>query len=161
LEVIKGYYSSVRAATGRILLNVNVSHAVFYRPERLEVLMDGFRQEHGRNLVSLQKFLKGVRVQVTHLPARKDKNGQSIRRIKTIFGLANKNDGHGQEKPVKVANFGCGAKEVEFFQGDRPGQKPSTKPGSKTAPNRYVSVFQFFLKGKSTDASHHLRHQTY
>jgi eukaryotic translation initiation factor 2C len=147
LQVIRGYYSSVRAATGRILLNVNVSHTVFIRPDRLDTLINGFRREYGRNTQALQKFLEKVRVQVDHLPAKKNKSGQSIQRVKTIFGLANSNDGQGQQNPPRVANFGSGAKEVEFFHGDLPGQKPSEKPGAKVAPNKYVTVFQFFLKG--------------
>ncbi|KAI9766392.1 MAG: hypothetical protein M1839_004912 [Geoglossum umbratile] len=146
LQVIRGYYSSVRAATGRILLNVNVSHSVFYKPDRLDALIQGFRRDYGWNLYALQKFLDKVRVQVNHLPARKNKKGQHLQRIKTIFGLANKNDGQGQQNPPNVKNFGSGAKGVEFFHGDLPGQKPSTKPGAKAAPNRYVTVFQFFLK---------------
>ncbi|KAH0536301.1 hypothetical protein FGG08_006816 [Glutinoglossum americanum] len=148
LEVIRGYYSSVRAATGRILLNVNVSHAVFYKPDRLDVVMRGFRQAHGPNPLSLQRFLKGVRVQVTHLLAKKDKSGQPIKRVKTIFRLANRDDGQGQGNPPRVTSPGCGAQGVEFFHGDPPGQKPSTKPGAKVAPNRYISVFQFFQQGK-------------
>ncbi|KAI9763510.1 MAG: hypothetical protein M1840_000463 [Geoglossum simile] len=146
LQVIRGYYSSVRAATGRILLNVNVSHTVFIRPDRLDILINSFRRDYGRNVNTLQKFLERVRVEVNHLPAKKNKSGQSIQRVKTISGLATKNDGQGQQNPPRVASFGCGAKEVEFFFGDLPGQKPSTKPGAKVAPKKYITVFEFFLK---------------
>lgn len=150
LQAIRGYYTSVRAATGRILVNVNVSHDVFLKPGGLDQLIEDFGNEYGPNVYRLEKFLKGVRVELIHLPARKGKNGQVKRRIKTIFGLANTNDGHGREKPPKVAKFGAGALEVQFFHGDLPGKGPGIKPGAKAPPNDYVTVFNFFQKGKST-----------
>jgi eukaryotic translation initiation factor 2C len=38
LESLRGYYQSVRPATGGILLNINVTHGVFFEPLRLDLL---------------------------------------------------------------------------------------------------------------------------
>lgn len=146
LQAIRGYFTSVRAATGRILININVSHSVFYEPGRLDQIIVKWGNENGTNRYKLEQFLKRVRVQVTHLKAKKP-------RIKTIFSLANKNDGQ-RPNPPKVASFGAGPKGVEFFQGDPPGQTPSTKPGAKAPPNKYISVFQFFKNGILSNLSH-------
>jgi eukaryotic translation initiation factor 2C len=39
LEVIPGFFSSVRLATCRILVNINVRHDAFYRADPLPSLM--------------------------------------------------------------------------------------------------------------------------
>jgi eukaryotic translation initiation factor 2C len=39
LEVIRGFFSSVRLATFRILVNINIRHDAFYRADPLPSLM--------------------------------------------------------------------------------------------------------------------------
>lgn len=159
LEVIRGFFSSVRTATCRILVNVQVSHGAFYRAGPLPALMNSYGV---RNTVALEKFLKSVRVQTTHLPEKRNKAGEVIPRIKTIFGLARKDDGHRMAHPPRVKQHGAGAKDVEFWldeQGssdDKP--KAEAKGGAKSkgkgkaqpassaasGSGRYISVFDFF-----------------
>lgn len=38
LEAIRGYFQSARPATGGILLNINVTHGVFFQPIRLDMM---------------------------------------------------------------------------------------------------------------------------
>lgn len=42
LKAIRGFFTSVRAATNRILVNINVSHGAFYQDGELTRLMTAF-----------------------------------------------------------------------------------------------------------------------
>lgn len=95
LQALRGYFSSVRLSTKRILLNVNVSHSVFYPPMKLPDLMRAFAGTQRNH--KLEMFLKRVRVQTEYRWDRdnnqvikKDKKGKKIRLVKqfTIFKLA-------------------------------------------------------------------------
>ncbi|OAG10813.1 eukaryotic translation initiation factor 2C 2 [Paraphaeosphaeria sporulosa] len=147
LEVIRGFFSSVRTATCRVLVNVNVSHGAFYKTGPLTGLMGSYGT---RSTASLEKFLKLVRVQTNHLPEKKNKAGQVIPRIKTIFGLARKDDGHGLPHRPKVLSHGAGAKDVQFWlegDGGPNATKAKAKGGKKEGPatgGKYISVFDFF-----------------
>ncbi len=173
LSALRGFFSSVRVATCRILVNVNVSHGAFYDAKRLDSLIHDYGSAHQFNRVKLQSFLKRVRVQVVHLAEKKNKAGESIPRVKTIFGLANKDDGHSLEHPPRVQTFGAGPKDVEFFLNDSPatpssssasqaggassgkkkgkggkGGKIGQGPGQNVSQGgRYISVYEFFRSG--------------
>lgn len=111
LSALKGFFSSVRFASSRILVNVNVSGMAFYNADLVPYVMN----EYGtHSLIRLEKFLKGLRVELTHI-APKKKGGKLIPRIKTIWGFARRNDGSADTKPPKVKTNGAGAKDVEFF----------------------------------------------
>lgn len=136
LTALRGYFRSARPSTGRILVNVNVSHAVFFRPGPLEELINIFAAAYGRNLFQLERFLKKVRVETTHLPVKKNKAGKKIPKVKTIIALATQNDGAGLPHPPRVARFGANAKEVQFWL------EPTDKKKSKNG--RYITVSDFF-----------------
>ncbi|KAF9767721.1 hypothetical protein IL306_015076 [Fusarium sp. DS 682] len=112
LEVIRGFFSSVRIVTYRILVNINVSHGAFYHAVPLSVLMNSYGVH---STVMLERFLKFLRIQTTHLPEKRNKANEVIPRVKTIFGLARKDDGHGLAHPPRVRQHGAGAKDVEFW----------------------------------------------
>lgn len=42
LTALRGFFTSVRAATNRILVNINVSHGAFYQEGQLTRLMQAF-----------------------------------------------------------------------------------------------------------------------
>ena len=110
-----------------------------------------------------------------HLAEKKNKAGESIPRVKTIFGLANKDDGHSLDHPPRVQNFGAGPKDVEFFLNDSPGAPSSSSAGQAAGTSsgkkkgkggkggvsnhgpgqnisqsgRYISVYEFFRTSKS------------
>jgi eukaryotic translation initiation factor 2C len=161
LEVIRGFFSSVRLATCRVLVNINVSHGAFYRAGPLPSLMTSYGL---RSTVALERFLKLVRVQTTHLKEKRNKANQVIPRTKTIFGLARKDDGHGMVHPPRVGQHGAGAKDVEFWldgetssarvlkpevadsantKGKGKG-KAQTKSSASSGSGKYISVFDFF-----------------
>jgi len=153
LESLRGYFQSVRPATGGLLLNVNVTHGVFLEPERLDRL---FPKLGTGNRLILQKKLKLARVKVTHLAAKKTKNNQEIPRVKTIFGLAHVQDGRGEAHPPRITENGAGPKGVSFWLSEVPPAAAGTKPPGKgkgtkgagpTLPsNAYITVFDYFKK---------------
>lgn len=182
MSALRGFFSSVRVATSRILVNINVSHGAFYDPIPLDQLIHNYASSNQFNRVKLQSFLKGLRVKVVHLKEKKNRTGESIPRVKTIFGLAVKGDGQQMQRPPQFANqfFGAGPQNLAFFLNDSPGapSSASTRQGAGTttskkkgkgtkgsAPShgpglgiaqggRYISVYEFFKSGMcSTIAS--------
>lgn len=155
LESLRGFFQSVRAATGRMLINVNVSHGIFLQPELLSNLYPqlGTGARH-----KLEIKIKRIRVAVTHLPGTKNKKtGLEMPRVKTIYGLASVNDGNGNPNPPQVSDFAAGPKNVKFWLSEVPpsapeGTKPPAKgkkPAAKGLPtNAYVSVFDYFKHSK-------------
>lgn len=83
LIALRGYYTSVRTSTLRLLINVNSITAAFYVPGPLLGLIRKFRSEAGSG--SLTNFLKGVQVELTHL-----KTGKGLPKKRVISGLARK-----------------------------------------------------------------------
>jgi eukaryotic translation initiation factor 2C len=159
LQAIRGFFVSVRAATSRILVNVQVKHTACYNEGPLDHLIFQYLEQNGRNMFKLANFLKKLRIQVTHI-VRRNRSGQEIPRIKTIAGLAMPGDGHGLAHPPIVPNFAGGAKEVKFFLGG-PGEQPggkeqgsakkegkkgkkAGKPGPEPPQVGYISVYDFF-----------------
>lgn len=158
LTALRGYFSSVRAATARILINVNVSHAGFYDNVGLTQLMARFLEttRGPTQYRKLAKFLFRVKVQTNHLKEKKNKAGKVIPRIKAIVGLANKDDGYHLEHRPKVSGFGAGAKDVAFWlekkvassEPKATGKKKGKAPVAGPVDGRYISVFDFFKTGE-------------
>ncbi|KAI1906889.1 hypothetical protein LOZ65_006818 [Ophidiomyces ophidiicola] len=154
LEVIRGFFSSVRIATCRILVNINVSYGAFYHAGPLPALMSSYGV---RNAIALEKFLKLVRIQTTHMPEKRNRANEVIPRVKTIFGLARIDDGLGMAHPPRVRQHGAGAKDVEFWldgkaspprapkaeakEGAKEKGKGKARPESPAAsdPGRYIT----------------------
>ncbi|MCJ1312052.1 hypothetical protein MMC25_005726 [Agyrium rufum] len=152
LLALKGFFSSVRIATCRILVNVNVSHGAFYKPGILTTLVMNWAPDYARKLPGLGVFLKSVRVRVTHLPEKKNKAGQVIPRTKVIYDLAHPNDGKGQkdQKPPKVPRYGAGPSEVQFWW-NGPGGGPTSSSTSGDAGTGPSSAQK---KGKGKGKGH-------
>ncbi|KAK7746432.1 hypothetical protein SLS53_002391 [Cytospora paraplurivora] len=128
LQAIRGFYSSVRAATGRILVNVNVSYKAFFQPGPLDVLMKSLARANLRDY-ELERALKGLAIKVTHL-SKTGKSGVEIPRIRTIAGFASITDGRGsQQRQPRVPVFGAGPTQVAFWLEDKHG---------------YTTVYEFF-----------------
>lgn len=122
LMAVRGFFSSIRAATGRILVNVNVCCSAFYQPGPLVRLM----VTHGlQDKYRLEQLLRGARVKTSH---------REPSRIRTIIALASPNDGRGSNQPrPRVSQFGAGPNQVMFWFQDR---------------QRYVTVSEFFRRCK-------------
>ncbi|KAI1847612.1 hypothetical protein JX266_006464 [Neoarthrinium moseri] len=138
--IVRGYFQSVRPATGRLLLNANVSHGVFrYSGSVIELMTrfaDANHQIRDNDLKQLHKVLGRLRGKVQILadrgqgdpkPSKKGKasshKGQAkppgVARIKesVICGLATPGDGDKKSK-TKVMRFGARPHEVSFVIND-------------------------------------------
>ena len=149
LEALRGFFISVRAATARLLLNVQVKYATCYQAGELTDLIFNYRSANPSNIYKLENFLKRVKVQITHT---KRKNGKL--RTKTVAGLASTHDGRSQEHPPRVRSHGAGPADVEFYIDPEGEEDPQAKRAKKSHPagpseaGHYVSVAEFFLKSK-------------
>ncbi|KAL6691521.1 Piwi domain-containing protein [Trichoderma pleuroticola] len=145
LTAIRGFFASVRAATARVLVNINVSQAAFFQEGPLDQFILRLGTQGG--LYKLQERIKGIRVRVTHLPDKLNRRGQPVSRVKTIWCLANKNDGQGLQNPPRVKAFGAGPKDVEFWLKDESkDKKKQGGKGAKSQGGQYISVYDFFAK---------------
>ncbi|XHF99953.1 hypothetical protein AWENTII_003432 [Aspergillus wentii] len=161
LKALQGFFFSVRAATARVIVNVQVKNAAFYEDGPLERLMYAYTEENGSSKVKLGNFLKRVSVRLTHI-IKKDKKGRVVPRMKTIAGVATRDDGRDEQNPPIIREFGAGPKDVQFFLGGAPGEGPAGKPQSKgkgkkpakagppppSAGGRYITVYDFFRESK-------------
>ncbi|KAE8415429.1 ribonuclease H-like domain-containing protein [Aspergillus pseudocaelatus] len=145
LTAIRGFFSSVRLAAGRVLVNVNASHGAFYNSGRLVDLIDAFQKANGRSLGALNEF---------------SECGELIIRPKTIYSLARCGDGTEllPNRPPEIHSFGAGSKGVKFWLESRqvpaPGSLGSRKKkrqqsgpvASPAGPARLISVYDYFLE---------------
>lgn len=157
LEVLRGFFVSARAATARLLVNVQVKYIACYQEGLLGTVIFEYRRGNS-NIYRLEAFLKRLRVRATHI-VKKNKKGQDVHRMKTIAGLASRADGSSLPQPPRVASHGAGPRDVQFFL-SQPGQQgqgqaeASGKKGKKPAKagpapaGKYISVADFFRQGK-------------
>ncbi|KAI1080743.1 Piwi-domain-containing protein [Whalleya microplaca] len=153
LQAIRGFFASVRAATARILVNVNVSYGAFYEPSRLDSAMSTYGTQ---NKYRLEAFLKRVKIKTLHLKARTNKAGKEVTRQKTIVAFASTRDGRSLAQPPQVTEFGTGPKGVRFWLESSPSPTKGGKggKGSKGAKQatpiasggEYITVFDFFKR---------------
>lgn len=163
LEAIRGFFISVRAATARTLLNVQVKYLACFQDGPLPMVMGEFQRTGGRNNWRLEAFLKRMRVRPTHIARKSSSGKRRAPPVKTIIALAHPADGRSGENPPKVVRHGAGPEEVQFFleaPGSKPGQAPPTegkkkgKKPPKAGPaqaGQYITVAQYFKKGEFSE----------
>jgi len=101
LRALRGYYASVRPATGRILLNVNVVSGAFYKPIPVTTIVNQFCDTPGgprsyprgrEQLWKLERFLRLLKVDTGYLPKCKPDGSidptAKAKKVKVIFSLA-------------------------------------------------------------------------
>lgn len=81
LEAWKGFYSSVRPAYKQLMVNVNVCTTAFVTPGNLAEAMVAFRNASFGAKVNV--FVKGLRVEATHLSYRKTIKGMAKENART------------------------------------------------------------------------------
>lgn len=155
LSALRGYFVSVRAATSRLLVNVQVKHGAFYNEGPLDKLIQVYLLENNQSKARLAKFVQRLTVDATHI-IKKNRAGTRIPRTKTIMGLATKDDGRADAHPPIVSEFGAGPKDVRFWvQKDQSSKTPSSKKGKgrvsggPSDQGQYITVFEFFKQSKS------------
>ncbi|KJK93346.1 hypothetical protein H633G_02801 [Metarhizium anisopliae BRIP 53284] len=109
---------------------------------------------NSHSLQKLAAFLTNLSVNVTHI-VKTNRQGDVIKRIKMITGLATQMDGRDNQYPPRIAGFGAGPKDVEFFlagslsppkraEGHKKGKKVQVVGPSQRVDGRYVSVYEHF-----------------
>ncbi|KAI1380391.1 Piwi-domain-containing protein [Hypoxylon crocopeplum] len=139
-DVIRGYFQSARPATGRILLNANVTHGVFRPAGKVDQMMKNYGLT---DIPGLSRHLSKLRCNCRILAEKTvpgSKGGRPSRERtvkKQIYGLAMRGDGSGQNKP-KVSRPGGGASDVSFFL--------SSPAPSGLKADAYCSVAEYYQK---------------
>lgn len=158
IDILRGYFQSVRTATGRLLLNVNVTAGVFRRPipiaelftkmglDRIDKIRELPPYDRNRYLTSLRtvhKLLKRARITLKVLPVAA--GGKAVLQEKVVTGLASSRD-----KAVSVAQkpmfqfneceFG-GPKMVKFFLNEPTGTDQTRVDG--LAYNQHILVAEY------------------
>ncbi len=152
--LIRGYFQSARPATGRLLLNTNVSHGVFRVGGPITDVMREFDLRNDESLRALHKCLARLRARVTYLadsspPGKKGKKQpEATARVgeKAISGLATRFDGSGDHRP-RVSSSGAGPQDVQFWL-----RAPA--PAGLQA-DAYITVFDYFQKSKLLSYAYH------
>ncbi|CAD0113934.1 unnamed protein product [Aureobasidium uvarum] len=137
LQALRGYYASVRTSSNRILVNLNVASAAFYKAGPLMNLVSEFvggysgQALRAQDLVKAEGFIRMLRVSTNYLKAL-DANGkpktdaqgrpQTVPGLKSVVGLA--------PRPRNGD-----ARSVSFSWSD---------PKNPQAAARSISVFDFF-----------------
>ncbi|KAM7188775.1 Piwi domain containing protein [Rhypophila sp. PSN 637] len=137
---IPGFVSSIRPAAGRLLSNIQGTTGLFYKAGKLTDLMTdlcGSTNPDEPNLRKFNRFVKGVKVRLTYRD-EKDSEGKKVRAIKTISGLAHKDDGKlskgdligkALDPPLEFTDdapdVGAKCNQIKFFRHER---KKVTEP---------------------------------
>jgi hypothetical protein len=153
-ELRRGIYSSVRPATGRLLINLQGKVGLFFPHMSLALWMSKYlsNQAPGQAAInSLHSLIKGLRIKTTHL--------KGTRGPKRLSGLARPGDGKSQarpddkqspddkeaedEEPPIVKGLG-GPKDVQFWRIPRGASDDQVQ---KEVPG-YITVFDYFKKSE-------------
>lgn len=120
LEAYRGFFLSVRALTGRILLNTQVKHIAVYQSMRLDQLIMELRKD-GQDFFEIDRFIHKLYVQIQHLSGC----------VKQVVGLASRHDGvEAEHRPVNA----------------EPGVSSSTLQDYDHAIQGYSSFADYFKK---------------
>ncbi|AEO58979.1 hypothetical protein MYCTH_2306810 [Thermothelomyces thermophilus ATCC 42464] len=114
IEILRGYVQSVRPATGRLLLNTNVTHAVFRKAVKLDELFQKCglanlhlpqqRPNHAlRTLDGLNKFLAKSRIECK-VPG--ERPGEFFKIQRGMAGLATTKDGKDEDQKPEFTESG-------------------------------------------------------
>ena len=137
LIAVRGYYSSVRTATARTLLNLNAQTSPFYPACGMIQLLEKFGVGPGRWL-DAERFIQKLRVKTQYL---KDEKNQIEVKVKTVQGFSHVRGEKRDEKTGKMKRFGNAAgdhgdaTQIKFDCAEFPRESP-------------ISVQQYFLKSK-------------
>jgi hypothetical protein len=153
IEILRGYVQSVRPATGRLLLNTNVTHGVFRKGIQLADLfsLQGVAQMlQGANpkiLLDMHKFLSKSRIRCK-VPA--EERGKWFVTDRGMAGLAAVGDGGkaAEDKPRFKPNSGRfgSPTTVKFYL--RAPKTPGTPPPPGLQYNDWVVVSDYYKASK-------------
>ncbi|KAJ5777885.1 hypothetical protein N7520_001131 [Penicillium odoratum] len=135
LEVLRGFFTSVRLGADRLLLNMNVNHGTFYRPLPMNDFTTEFVAAFGTDRQMFHRYIRGLRVEVRHLPKEKDADGNLQYRRKSVWGTVTHKDGAKDEHKPTTHDIGSSPAHVEFWEKSKDGKS-----------GKYTSVKDYFKK---------------
>ncbi|KAK0742478.1 ribonuclease H-like domain-containing protein [Apiosordaria backusii] len=148
INILRGYVQSVRLATGRLLLNVNVTHGVFRQPIPL---CDLFKKLplNNNTLKRFHGFLAKSRISC-QVPS--DKPGEWVTIERSVAGLARVGDGSGEEKrPMFKPNEYWGRPTTVKFFLRSPKEPRPAPPGLQYDTMVLVSDYHVAKYGRTHD----------
>ncbi|KAJ5934824.1 hypothetical protein N7466_004371 [Penicillium verhagenii] len=142
LEVLRGVFVSARLGADKMLLNMNVNHGIFFQPTTMAELTDAFLECFGEDRPLYNRYIRGLRVEVSHLPKELNEQGVNGWRQKSIWGVAQPEDGKKSEHRPKVDRIGSSPPHVQFWENERDGK------GGK-----YITVKDYFKKAYNIEST--------
>lgn len=134
LIAVRGYYSSVRFSTSRILLNLNSQCTPFYKSENARELVQEFQKSAPGGWPALESFLWMLRVKTSYTKAP---DGTPIPKVRSVVGISLKRvQASGTDKTVRKDEFDLSNANETRFKLRSP------------QPEATVSVKEFFLAGE-------------
>ncbi|KAL8715517.1 MAG: hypothetical protein Q9220_000853 [cf. Caloplaca sp. 1 TL-2023] len=111
LIALKGFYTSVRTSTLRMLVNVNVANAAFYPCINLLGLIRLYNPNSANDARSgVETFIKRLKVSHKYIRKHKDDPNSAMKRVKTIEGFSHPHKGD-REMPLlgnsRQIKFAC------------------------------------------------------
>lgn len=96
LIAVKGFYTSVRTSTLRVLVNINVANAAFYPAMNLLGLMRLHTPNSANDSRSgLEAFISRLKVSHNYIRKNKDDPKSTVKRVKTVLGFSHPKQGEG------------------------------------------------------------------
>lgn len=152
LIAVRGYYSSVRTSTSRILLNLNAQCSAFYPEINLLDLMYVFVGIVGKDMIpsgafqNIEEFIQRLRVRTEQIT----REGNIVTREHTIRGFSHKHEFIFDRNQKKVLNADGSAKMKGTKGADRDyGSSDSiTFLNDAHSPPKMMSVSKYFLESQ-------------
>ena len=147
LIAVRGYYSSVRTSTSRILLNLNVQCSAFYPEINLHELMNIFTRDlpmTPARCQDLEDFIQRLRVRTDQLTSEE----KTVTREKTIRGFSRKYEGVRNKDGKQILNPD-GSPKMKGTKGaahDYASSNSITFLSDAYSPPREVSISIYFQK---------------
>ncbi|KAL8868287.1 MAG: hypothetical protein Q9174_005088, partial [Haloplaca sp. 1 TL-2023] len=117
LVALKGFYTSVRTSTARILVNIGVANAAFYPAMNLLGLMR-LHTPHSANDANsgLEGFITRLKVSHNYITSKKDPN-RTVKRVKTVQGFSHPRPQYKINDPplgnARTLKFYCEDKDLQ------------------------------------------------
>ena len=146
LIAVRGYFSSMRTSTSRILLNLNAQCSAFYPEIDLRSLMYRFVGSDRIpvwKLADLEQFIRRLRVTTKQLT----REGETVTREKTVWGFSHKHEQVLKEgKPVLNKDGSSKMKGTKGARHDYGNSELITFLSDAYSPAKVVSISEYFLK---------------
>lgn len=166
LIAARGFFQSTRLATGRLLLNTQVTHGVFRLSGRATEIFETLgiqpfqsksqNYTHAKTVKAFSKCMSKVRAWVTFKTA----SGREVKRVKTIEGLAfaselsRKRSNRGKNADRFTAGWElCGPAHVQFWKADE-NRHVTVKEHFESKYNLSLNNYPLFNFGRGDNTSY-------